>query len=149
MTVNPSFRFNFGLGAIATALVVFASVGCSKKAAEAARDIGPEAQAYYKAHPDFFIFATPADLPKDLVWQDGHDVPEFADPAAKRGGTLTVWHPNAQMQRVMQVTGVPEGVIVVHPPKPEREPRSRWLASLRLRSVLRDRPATPVPQPVT
>lgn len=88
MTVNPSFRFNFGLGAIATALVVFASVGCSKKAAEAARDIGPEAQAYYKAHPDFFIFATPADLPKDLVWQDGHDVPEFADPAAKRGGTL-------------------------------------------------------------
>jgi anti-anti-sigma factor len=77
---------------------------------------------------------------------------KLADLAAKRGGTLTVWHPNAQMQRVMQVTGVPEGVIVVHPPKPEREPRSRWLASLRLRSAVRDRapapPSTPMAQPV-
>ncbi|MGA3008456.1 MAG: ABC transporter substrate-binding protein, partial [Opitutaceae bacterium] len=65
--------------------------GCAKKQAEPARDIGPEAEAYYKSHPDLFRFATLADLPKDLVWHDGSDVPEFSAPEAKRGGTLYSW----------------------------------------------------------
>jgi microcin C transport system substrate-binding protein len=66
--------------------------GCAKKeTAVARRDIGPEAEAYYKAHPDVFRFATPADLPKDLVWHDGSDVPEFSAPEAKRGGTEYSW----------------------------------------------------------
>lgn len=38
--------------------------------------------------PLFFQFKTPADLPADLVWEDGMDLPEYADPDAKKGGTL-------------------------------------------------------------
>ena len=48
----------------------------------------PKAAAYYAEHKDFFHFATPADLPKDLVWQDGSAQKEFADSRAVRGGTL-------------------------------------------------------------
>lgn len=62
--------------------------GCGKKKAAVQRNVVPVAAAYYKANPKFFLFKTPADLPKDLVWHDGHDVPTFADPDAKRGGTL-------------------------------------------------------------
>jgi len=77
-------------------LVFAVCAGCGRKAqqAEAARDIDPETQAFYKAHPDFFHFKTIDDLPKDLVWQDGHDVPTFADPEAKRGGTLNLDQPD-------------------------------------------------------
>ena len=48
----------------------------------------PKAKAFYEAHPDFFRFAKPADLPKDLVWKDGDEQKEFADPRAVRGGVL-------------------------------------------------------------
>jgi len=48
----------------------------------------PKAAAYYAEHKDFFHYATPTDLPKDLVWHDGSDQKEFADPRAVRGGTL-------------------------------------------------------------
>jgi microcin C transport system substrate-binding protein len=82
--MRPGPRFSLFLAA----LVLLA--GCAKHPPappEKPRDIYPEAQAYYRAHPEFFSFQTPADLPKDLVWEDGHDVPEFSDPEAKRGGT--------------------------------------------------------------
>ena len=69
----------------ATAFVLV--TGCAKKEVVVTRDIGPEAEAYYKAHPDVFRFATPADLPQGLVWHDGSDVPEFSAPEAQRGGT--------------------------------------------------------------
>jgi microcin C transport system substrate-binding protein len=72
----------------AAAAGLLLTCGCAKKQAAVARDIYPVAAAYYRAHPNFFLFKTPADLPKNLVWQDGHDVPEFADPNAQRGGTL-------------------------------------------------------------
>ena len=48
----------------------------------------PRAAAYYREHPEFFRFATPADLPKDLEWKDGAEEQEFADPAATIGGTF-------------------------------------------------------------
>ena len=48
----------------------------------------PKAAAYYAEHKDFFHYATPADLPKDLAWHDGSGQKEFADPRAVRGGTL-------------------------------------------------------------
>lgn len=99
--INNGIRLKRGMGSArrwaragivpSLALCLLLGSGCARKAEEAKRDIGPEAQAYYKAHPEFFHFSTPADLPKDLVWEDGHDVPEFADPAAKRGGTLHFW----------------------------------------------------------
>jgi microcin C transport system substrate-binding protein len=44
--------------------------------------------AFYASMPDFFTFATPDDLPADLVWQDGHDEKPFADIRAVRGGTV-------------------------------------------------------------
>lgn len=36
----------------------------------------------------FFQFKTPADLPADLVWEDGSDLPELGSPDAQKGGTL-------------------------------------------------------------
>lgn len=36
----------------------------------------------------FFQFKTTADLPADLVWENGSDLPEFASPDARQGGTL-------------------------------------------------------------
>jgi microcin C transport system substrate-binding protein len=48
----------------------------------------PKAAAYYAEHKGFFRFATPADLPRDLVWHDGSGQQEFADPRAVRGGVL-------------------------------------------------------------
>jgi microcin C transport system substrate-binding protein len=38
--------------------------------------------------PEFFTFATPADLPPDLKWEDGANEPEIGDPNAKKGGTM-------------------------------------------------------------
>lgn len=76
---------------LSAALLVAACGGSSssdEKSTEPARDITPEVQAYYKAHPDFFTFKTMADLPKDLKWQDGMDLPEIGSPDAKKGGTL-------------------------------------------------------------
>lgn len=49
----------------------------------------PEAAAHYKTRPGFYHFATPADLPADLVWQTNDTDPEFSSPDAKRGGTVT------------------------------------------------------------
>jgi microcin C transport system substrate-binding protein len=86
--MKPSPHLFFTVAVSALALTV---AGCSKAQKEAARDISVEAQAYYKAHPDFFVNATAADLPADLKWENGADVPEFADPQAKRGGTLHFW----------------------------------------------------------
>lgn len=41
-----------------------------------------------KAQADFYQFKTPADIPVDLKWEDGSDLPEFADLNAKKGGTF-------------------------------------------------------------
>lgn len=62
--------------------------GCGKKVTEAARDNTEEVKAYYASKPDFFHFKTPADLPDDLVWENGTDLPEIGSPEAKKGGTL-------------------------------------------------------------
>ena len=48
---------------------------------------GPEqAREFYAAHPDFFSFKTPADIPTDLVWENGMDQPDIGSPDAKKGG---------------------------------------------------------------
>ncbi len=44
-----------------------------------------------KEQPDFYVFKTPADLPADLKWENGADLPEFADPNAKKGGTFNYY----------------------------------------------------------
>ena len=53
-------------------------------AAEVYRD--PNAWKFYADQPKFFRFARPEDLPKDLVWHEGAEQKEFADPRALRGG---------------------------------------------------------------
>ena len=41
--------------------------------------------------PKFFRYATLDDLPAGLEWDDGMDLPEFASPEARKGGTLYYW----------------------------------------------------------
>ena len=40
---------------------------------------------------DFYTFRPLSELPANLAWQDGTDLPEFADPAARKGGTYTTF----------------------------------------------------------
>ena len=40
---------------------------------------------------DFYVFKTTADIPANLPWADGANLPEFADPKAKKGGTFTTF----------------------------------------------------------
>ena len=47
-----------------------------------------------KALGDYFSFKTPADLPADLVWNDGLQEPEDSDPAAKKGGVFRYFVPS-------------------------------------------------------
>jgi microcin C transport system substrate-binding protein len=54
-------------------------------------------QKTLKAEPDFYVFKKASDLEADtkgLKWDDGADLPEFADPAAKKGGTLNYFIPD-------------------------------------------------------
>ncbi|MFN3236225.1 MAG: extracellular solute-binding protein [Pseudomonadales bacterium] len=46
-----------------------------------------EVEAYYAANPDFFSFKTLADIPTDLVWEDGSHLPEIGSSQATKGGT--------------------------------------------------------------
>ena len=39
--------------------------------------------------PKFFRYAKPEDLPADLAWEDGMDLPEIGSPEAKKGGTFS------------------------------------------------------------
>jgi microcin C transport system substrate-binding protein len=75
------------LGAAAAVLVLFASCGGDAEEGGPARHISADVQTYYQANPEFFKFATPADIPANLVWEDGSDLPELGSPNAKKGGT--------------------------------------------------------------
>ncbi len=44
---------------------------------------------------DYIKFKTPADIPQDLVWENGLDNPEIGDPNAKKGGVLRLWAPGS------------------------------------------------------
>lgn len=44
--------------------------------------------------PEFFSFATPAEVPQDLAWEDGMQEPEVGDENAKKGGTFTSYIPS-------------------------------------------------------
>ncbi|MBP7948362.1 MAG: ABC transporter substrate-binding protein [Verrucomicrobiales bacterium] len=51
-------------------------------------DNSAEIEAHYRSKPEFYHFATPADLPADLKWEDGGDLPEIGSPKAVKGGTF-------------------------------------------------------------
>jgi microcin C transport system substrate-binding protein len=59
-----------------------------------ALDNTAEVEAAYAANPDFYRFKTPADLPQDLVWENGGDLPEIGSPQATKGGTYRVALPD-------------------------------------------------------
>ncbi|MBE7539683.1 MAG: ABC transporter substrate-binding protein [Opitutaceae bacterium] len=85
----------------AALLALFAFAACGKKGASssgsstAADTSAPDMEAdlakTLKDQPEFYIFKTAADVPADLKWEDGSDLPEFADPNAKKGGTFTYY----------------------------------------------------------
>ncbi|MBL9115664.1 MAG: ABC transporter substrate-binding protein [Verrucomicrobiaceae bacterium] len=53
-----------------------------------------EVEAEWKSKPELYQFKTLADLPKNLKWETGEDLPELGDPAAKKGGTFNYDMPN-------------------------------------------------------
>ncbi len=83
--------------AVASTCVLLAACSGSKDPAAPAAGTDPsagaainntaEVEAYYAAHPEFFVTKTPAELPDGLVWTDGGDLPEIGSPARVRGGT--------------------------------------------------------------
>ena len=96
------------LAALSTA---FALAGCGKKenppaaastTAEASTTPGDTAKSAYpgleadlaatlKRESNFYVIKTAADIPTNLAWTSGPDLPEFADPNAKKGGTLNFY----------------------------------------------------------
>jgi microcin C transport system substrate-binding protein len=81
---------------------VLGLAGCGKKEAvdaatapsadgSAAPDMEADLARTLKEQADFYLFKTPADVPTGLVWQNGLDLPEFADPNAKKGGTFNYY----------------------------------------------------------
>jgi microcin C transport system substrate-binding protein len=82
-------NWNYKGKAIALMLmgVLSACGGDSEQTAESTLDNTQEVLDFYAANPDMFTFATPADIPDDLVWEDGMDLPEIGSPEATKGGT--------------------------------------------------------------
>lgn len=78
-----------GLFSAATLLILTACGGenANGPMPEDVIDNTEEVQAYYAANSDFFAFKTIEDLPADLEWQSGEDMPEMGSPNAKKGGT--------------------------------------------------------------
>ncbi len=74
-----------GLAGVVLAGFLTACGGGSEEAQ--VRDNTQEVLDYYAAHPELFQFRTPADLPADLAWEDGMDLPDLGSPDAQKGGT--------------------------------------------------------------
>ncbi len=93
------FRFVlfFALGLLIT------GCGGEPEVLEPKYDNETEVQAFYQANPERFIYASPADLPENLTWQDGNELEPFADPNAKRGGTLNIRL--SSMQQTLRMLG--------------------------------------------
>lgn len=58
-----------------------------ESSAEAGQGMAGRVSAHYAENPEFYSFKTLADLPADLIWEDGSDEPELGSPEAKKGGT--------------------------------------------------------------
>jgi microcin C transport system substrate-binding protein len=84
-------------------LLGLSGCGGQKSAADEVVDNTAEVEAHYAAYPEFFVFATPADLPTDLVWEDGSDLPEIGSSDRIRGGT---WNGRIQdFPRTLRIVG--------------------------------------------
>jgi len=69
--------------------------GCGKRVAPVAEADLPDMEADLARtlveQSTFYLFRTPGDLPANLSWENGADLPEFADPNAKKGGTFNFY----------------------------------------------------------
>ena len=99
------FRFPAFASLLTITATLLMATGCGKKDArvEAIHDNEGEVSAYYAAHPERFVFASPEDLPSDLEWEDGSDLTPFGDPRAKRGGRLRLRLQS--MQQTLRMVG--------------------------------------------
>ena len=77
--------------------------GSEPEVIEPALDNQADVEAFFAANPDRFVFSEIANLPSNLIWQDGSDMAVFADEDAKRGGSLNLRL--ASMQQTLRITG--------------------------------------------
>ena len=66
-------------------------------------DSAPDVLDFYKDNDKCFKVATNADIPKDLKWENGSELDEFASPKAKRGGTFMEYM--SDFPRTMRLVG--------------------------------------------
>lgn len=83
----------FAILAAVTGMSFLSSCGGGDSGSDSASEFPPydnteEVKAFYEANPEKYVFATPDDLPKDLKWENGADLPDIGSPNAKKGGTL-------------------------------------------------------------
>ena len=71
---------------LSSTLLLVGCGGSNNEVEEDARDITEELEAYYASKPKFFSFKTLADLPPDLVWENGDHLPDIGSASAKKGG---------------------------------------------------------------
>ena len=64
------------------------SAKAQSSAALEIRRLDQEKWKFRLALGDFLKIGTPAEIPADLVWENGMDQPEIGDPAAKKGGAF-------------------------------------------------------------
>lgn len=101
--IHPSTTLLATFAAAIIALFTGCTPGTDSSSAAASVDNTAEVEAYYAAHPEFFVTKTLADLPADLNWTNGGDLPEIGSPARKRGGT---WNGRIQdFPRTLRVLG--------------------------------------------
>jgi len=93
MTMISLKRPNWLTPLTLSALILTLLTGCGGDSDETATPSEPmknnaeEVQAYYASKPDFFTFKTPADIPTNLVWENGGELPDIGSSDAKKGGT--------------------------------------------------------------
>jgi microcin C transport system substrate-binding protein len=83
---------------IAACSLPFAFVACTPDRDSDDRfppyDNTAEVEAEWRAKPELYRFKTLADLPQDLKWETGAELPELGSPEAKKGGTLRIDMPD-------------------------------------------------------
>jgi microcin C transport system substrate-binding protein len=92
MSTPSSFRLSFLLSCLVLLVgcgkPTASSTGTPTAAAPASGGMEAELAKTIKEQSNFYVFKTPADLPAGLKWENGADLPEFANPNAKKGGTF-------------------------------------------------------------